>query len=412
MPTYKKTLEIPITVDRAGKLDINIGRRTSDGAVYVASVMESALDGCRDLRPGDLLAVAPQGSPPPGATGPKLYGVDQFKNYLSTGVRPLRFIAVRTVVPIQIDQPGPLGFEVEEYVPKDGDAEQVFTRVASVEDEQSSKVQENDFICYPGSRGSVNIPRNLFVNTLSSCRPLCFDVIRSGIGKKPRNKTSGAKEQTEGLFHPGTKNKNTDSTGRPSAKCPVGEDGRPTSSSAAAASTSSTTNATKKKQPVASSPTRSEDYVAVSTKSEKTSGSLAGTTKKSIEIIDLLDSDSDGEELTSSATNTTAGTTTGSSSFMTASSMSFASSGRKMAGPARTGAATHHQPGKMRFPSAIDTLFNGNDYRIPPLARGMNWSIAQPATLTEIRSILRSTNKIDDLKFIWPMDTPVSFGFR
>ena len=66
MPTYKKSLEIPITVDGAGKLGMNIGRRASDGAVYVAAVFESALYGCRDLRPGDLLAMAPQDLPPPG----------------------------------------------------------------------------------------------------------------------------------------------------------------------------------------------------------------------------------------------------------------------------------------------------------------------------------------------------------
>ena len=242
MPTDKNSLEIPITVDGAGKLGINIGRRNSDGAAFVAAVYESALDGCRDLRPGDLLAkpsngrgegperttedAAPiepcdltlTGRPgrdesyftsrfnPLGNTetelheGPKqtaaeLYFFYQFKENLSTGIRPLRFTAIRTVLPVQIDQPGPLGFAVEEYVPEKKNAKQKFTRVVSVDGshaESSRQVQVGDFICYPGSRGSVNIARDLFVNTLSSCRPLYFDVVRPGFRLDAGNKTTGA----------------------------------------------------------------------------------------------------------------------------------------------------------------------------------------------------------------------------
>ena len=429
-------IEIPITVNRAGKLGVSIMRCTN-GSVRITAVSESALDGCRDLRPGDLLAMPPASStsaaPAAGAAARTYYGFEQFKSCCSTGIRPLRFTAVRVVLPIQLDQPGPLGFAVEEYVPGNGNAKQVFTRVVSVDTSQSTdtsqssslskSVQVGDFICYPGSRGSVSIPRDLFVNTLSSCRPLCFDVIRPGIGTPDNtSKTTG-----------GTKNKSkyTTAAGRPSAKLPVGEDGRSTSSSVTAPrpapkiidrtndDASSMSGAPKKKQPEqASIP----------------GGCIAGTnskksSKKSIEVIDLLDSDSDDEELTGNGTNTTAGTTTWSSSFVTVSSTSSLSSAssarrpeRQLAGPARTGTATHHQPGTMRFPPAIDTLFNGNEAsnRIPPAARGMETvshryvsgrmtAVHTASTLTEIRNIQRSTNKIADLKFIWPMETPVCF---
>ena len=245
MPTDNNSLEIPITVDGAGKLGINIGRRNSDGAAFVAAVYKSALDGCQDLRPGDLLAkssneqeegpgrtteaaAASIGKPPknisieacdltltgrPGRdesyftsrfnplgnaetdrTAAELYFFHQFKEYLSTGIRPLRFTAIRTVLSIQIDQPGPLGFAVEEYVPEKKDAKQKFTRVSSVDAShaESSQVQVGDFICYPGSRGSVDIARDLFVNTLSSCRPLYFDVVRPGFRLDAGNKTTGA----------------------------------------------------------------------------------------------------------------------------------------------------------------------------------------------------------------------------
>eukprot|EP00561_Arcocellulus_cornucervis_P013575 CAMPEP_0185801434 /NCGR_PEP_ID=MMETSP1322-20130828/1430_1 /TAXON_ID=265543 /ORGANISM="Minutocellus polymorphus, Strain RCC2270" /LENGTH=391 /DNA_ID=CAMNT_0028497129 /DNA_START=333 /DNA_END=1508 /DNA_ORIENTATION=- len=245
MTTDKNSLEIPITVDGAGKLGINIGRRNSDGAAFVAAVYKSALDGCQDLRPGDLLAkssneqeegpnrtteaaAASIGKPPknisieacdltltgrPGRdesyftsrfnplgnaetdrTAAELYFFHQFKEYLSTGIRPLRFTAIRTVLSIQIDQPGPLGFAVEEYVPEKKDAKQKFTRVSSVDAShaESSQVQVGDFICYPGSRGSVDIARDLFVNTLSSCRPLYFDVVRPGFRLDAGNKTTGA----------------------------------------------------------------------------------------------------------------------------------------------------------------------------------------------------------------------------
>ena len=245
MPTDNNSLEIPITVDGAGKLGINIGRRNSDGAAFVAAVYKSALDGCQDLRPGDLLAkssneqdegpnftteaaAASIGKPPknisiepcdltltgrPGRdesyftsrfnplgnaetdrTAAELYFFHQFKEYLSTGIRPLRFTAIRTVLPVQIDQPGPLGFTVEEYVPEKKDAKQKFTRVSSVDAShaESSQVQVGDFICYPGSRGSVDIARDLFVNTLSSCRPLYFDVVRPGFRLDAGNKTTGA----------------------------------------------------------------------------------------------------------------------------------------------------------------------------------------------------------------------------
>ena len=233
-------IEIPITVNRAGKLGVSIMRCTN-GAVRITAVSDSALDGCRDLRPGDLLAMPPASSTSAapaaaGAAARTYYGFEQFKSCCSTGIRPLRFTAVRIVLPIQLDQPGPLGFAVEEYVPGNGNAKQVFTRVVSVDTSQSTdtsqssslnkSVQVGDFICYPGSRGSVSIPRDLFVNTLSSCRPLCFDVIRPGIGKLDNtSKTTG------GTMN---KSKNTTAVARPSAKLPVGEDGRSTRSAVTA----------------------------------------------------------------------------------------------------------------------------------------------------------------------------------
>lgn len=180
---------IPITVDGAGKLGINIGRRTSDSAVYVVAVSKSVLDDCRYLRPGDLLAMAPtsaSGTPEPspfvvGANAARTtyeyYSFEQFQNYCVTSIRPLRFTAVRCILPIRIDQPGSLGFAVEEYVPKNGDTKKIFTRVASVDAShaQSSQIQVGDLICRYGSRGQFSIPRDSF-NKLSSCRPLCFDM--------------------------------------------------------------------------------------------------------------------------------------------------------------------------------------------------------------------------------------------
>jgi hypothetical protein len=66
--------------------------------------------------------------------------------------------------------------------------------------------------------------------------------------------------------------------------------------------------------------------------------------------------------------------------------------------PAKTGAATHFQPGVMNFPPAIDTMFNGNVATIP------HWVTCNTLTETDI---CRSSASVEGLKLIWPAETPV-----
>mmetsp|Transcript_27766 Transcript_27766/g.60881 ORF Transcript_27766/g.60881 Transcript_27766/m.60881 type:complete len:1570 (-) Transcript_27766:206-4915(-) len=311
-----------------------------------------------------------------------------------------------------------------------------YARIAAVESNSQAHaagLRVGDFITYPGTKGGVAIPVHIFTNTLSTFRPLVFDVLRPGLDFDAldsinRNNTrtstttisssatattcsaaaaASSSSTTTGTLASSTSSWPTTSSTVSSAKAPANANGGEYASAAAAAkppphsmvdrtnsSSASAANITSKK-PVKAEPSRQS--------TSSSAAAAAAAASRQVEVIELL-SDSD-EEMTTGAPSSTANR---SSQVQ-----------QRTTGPARTGTATHRQPGTMRFPPTIDIGFNGNERNIPKNAQGYReesygyrhgqyqMTGSTDVRLKEIRQIQRSTSQVGELKFIWPTETPV-----
>ena len=432
---------IPITISQPGRVGgMNI--RRINGYVRVAAVIPNTPASAACVQPGDYLATADTADGSSGSDQTMITSSDQFRQ-LCSGLRPIKFNVIRTVLPINLTQAGPLGLTVVDYKPPNmGSMAAGYTRIAAVESNSQAHaagLRVGDFITYPGTKGGVAIPENLFSNTLSTFRPLVFDVLRPGLdfdalgsinnsntGTRTSAATSAAAasssstRSTTGSVASATSSWPTAS----SAKAPANANGGAYASAAATAkppphrmvdrtNSSSASVANTSKKPVKAEPSGHS----------ASSSAVAAAASRQVEVIELL-SDSD-EEMTS-APNTSS--TFGSSRNTVPSSSSSSSANRswqvqqRTVGPARTGTATHRQPGTMRFPPTIDIGFNGNERNMPKNAQGYREESygyrhgqyqvtgSTDVRLKEIRHIQRSTSQIGELKFIWPTETPVSLS--
>ena len=117
--------------------------------------------------------------------------MDRFKpsknklmNLLSAGSRPsfsgqgqsLGGAKYGTVIPVQIDQPGPLGIQIEKQAHSET---AIIARVVPQSQADQAGLKRGDILCFPGTQGSEEILYTQFLELAKSDqRPLCFEVRR------------------------------------------------------------------------------------------------------------------------------------------------------------------------------------------------------------------------------------------